>query len=70
MDCKAYPSYFLNSTSTQNTYTKNLSLVELYCIIFFLTVCSCHVMYPLQSESTPYSCLNVKELLARNRHKI
>ena len=29
-----------------------------------------HVKYPLQSECTPYSCLNVKELLAQNRHNI
>ena len=31
-----------------------------------LTVCSYHVTYAFQSESTLYSCLNVKELLARN----
>ena len=29
-----------------------------------LTVCSCHVMYAFQGESTLYSCLNVKEPLA------
>ena len=29
-----------------------------------MTVCSCHVTYAFQSESTLYSCLNVKELLA------
>ena len=29
------------------------------------TVCSCHVTYAFESESTRYSCLNVKELLAR-----
>ena len=29
-----------------------------------LTVCSCHVTYMFQSESTLYSCLNVKELFA------
>ena len=27
-----------------------------------LTVCYYHVTYMFQSESTPYSCLNVKEL--------
>ena len=32
-----------------------------------LTVCYYHVTYAFQSESTFYSCLNVKELLARNR---
>ena len=31
------------------------------------TVCSYHVTYAFQSESTLYSCLNVKEVLARNR---
>ena len=35
-----------------------------------LTVCSCHVTYAFQSESTLYSCLNVKELLARSRREI
>ena len=35
-----------------------------------LTVCSCHVTYAFQSEFTLYSCLNVKELLARDRRKI
>ena len=30
-----------------------------------LTVCSYHVTYTFQSESTLYICLNVKELLAR-----
>ena len=34
-----------------------------------LTVCSYHVTYAFLSESTLYSCLNVKELLARNRRE-
>ena len=34
-----------------------------------LTVCSCHVTYAFQSKSTFYSCLNVKELVARSRRK-
>ena len=34
------------------------------------TVCSCLVAYAFQSESTLYCCLNVKELLARNRREI
>ena len=41
----------------------------LVCTVY-LTVCSCHVTYTFQSESTLHICLNVKELLARNRHKI
>ena len=36
----------------------------------FLTVCSCHVTYAFQSQSTLYSCLNVKGLLARNKREI
>ena len=35
-----------------------------------LTVCSCHVTYAFQSESTFYSCLHVKELLTRSRREI
>ena len=35
-----------------------------------LTVCSYHVTYTFQSESTLYSCLNVKELFARSRREI
>ena len=34
------------------------------------TVCSCHVTYMFQSESTVYSCLNVKEHLGRSRREI
>ena len=36
----------------------------------YLTVCYYHVTYAFQSKSTLYSCLNVKELLARNRRDI
>ena len=32
-----------------------------------LTLSYCHVTYTFQSEPTLYSCLNLKELLARNR---
>ena len=35
-----------------------------------LTVCSWHVMYAFQSESTLYSCLNVKELLGQHRREM
>ena len=34
------------------------------------TVCSYHVTYTFQSESILDTCLNVKELLARNRRDI
>ena len=33
-------------------------------------LCSYYVTYAFQSESTLYSCLNVKELLARSRREI
>ena len=42
---------------------------ELICTVH-LTVCSYHVTYAFQSESTLYSCLNVKELLARSMREI
>ena len=32
------------------------------------TLCSSQVMYAFQNEPELYSCMNVKELLARNRH--
>ena len=34
------------------------------------TVCSCYVKYAFQTESTLYSYLNVKELIARSRREI
>ena len=34
------------------------------------TVCSYHITYAFQSESTLYSCLNIKELLARSMREI
>ena len=36
----------------------------------YSAVCFYHVTYAFQSESTLYSCLNVKELLARSRREI
>ena len=44
-------------------------MIVLICTMH-LTVCSCHVTYAFQREATLYSCLNVKELLARSRLKI
>ena len=37
---------------------------------FILTACYYHVMYAFQGESTLYNCLNVNELLARDRRDI
>ena len=35
-----------------------------------LTVCHSHVGYAFQIETTLYSCLNVREFLAQNKHDI
>ena len=35
-----------------------------------MTACSYHATYAFRSKSTLYSCLNAKELLARNRCEI
>ena len=67
-------------------YKKDVTLKHLACIsdilqnavltvytfqkTVLLTVCFYHVTYVFQSECTLCSCLNVKELLARNRHNI
>ena len=44
------------------------------CFVFkvsrVLTVCSYHIKYAFQSESTLYSSLNIKKLLARSRREI
>ena len=46
-------------------------LLTIYCLtIKQMTVSSYHVTYTVQSESSLYSCLNVKELLARSRREI
>ena len=38
--------------------------------LVIVTPCYCHVTHAFQSESTLYSCLNVKEPLAWSRRKI
>ena len=58
------------------TVTFLLNFLLIFCgywlilTVKLLTVCSCHVTYAFESESTLYSCLNVKELLARSRREI
>ena len=56
------PSTFISYFDMNNLYGWSMSE--------YLTVYSCHVTYAFQSESTLYSCLNVKELLARSRREI
>ena len=46
------------------------TLKKLQSRIQIMTVCYYHVTYAIQSESTLYSCLNVKLLLGRNRRDI
>ena len=71
-----------NETWTQNHFVRKQTLNDLsklandwavlwvlICMVH-LAVCSYHVTYTYQSESTLYSCLNVKKLLAWNRHNI
>ena len=53
-----------NTSDSLNAYLANFDNEA------YLTVCSYHVTYAFQSESTLYSCLNVKELLARSRREI
>ena len=53
-----------NSIFSQNIRLSEIKSLE------HLTVCSYHVTYMFQSESTLCGCLNVKELLVRNRCEI
>ena len=46
-----------------------IALLVLFSLLSSWSVCY-HVTYVFQSESTLYSCLNVKEVLARNRREI
>ena len=53
-------------------FQKLLPVSNYFCFfnVTILSVCSYHVTYAFQSESTLYSCLNVKEFLARSRREI
>ena len=52
-------------------FNKSINLFYLvFLTLEFLTVYFYDVAYAFQSESTLYSCLNVKELLAQSRRKI
>ena len=66
--------HYCSFGTTNGVYNcRKLSFLEKlkkYLDIINLTVSSYHVRYAFWSESTLYSCLNVKELLARNRRSI
>ena len=49
---------------------KSCLFFSMYVLFHVCTVCTCHVTYAFQSESTLYSYLNVKELRARSRREI
>ena len=67
------PEPFSSSTNTQ-LFCQTDKLIQLSSDYIFtqhhLIVCFYHVTHTFQSESTLYSCLNVKELLSSNRCKI
>ena len=63
---------FINGLSDCNSIWTHIDLSCNQAInhLVHLTVCSYHVTCTFQSGSRLYNCLNVKELLAWNRHKI
>ena len=58
--------FFLRDAKSHSLVWQNTENV----LFIMLVVCSNHVTDAFQSESTLYSCLDVKELLARSRRKI
>ena len=63
-------SDFLLPAFSKHQYNFILAIQHFTLNTIPLTVCSYHVTYAFQSESTLYSCLNVKELLAWSRRVI
>ena len=63
-----YIPYYSNSKAER---TINESDIDgLFEVIYTTIVCFYRITYAFQSESTLYSCLNVKELLTQNRRDI
>ena len=64
-------SLYRSKALTKTVYNKLIKSIRAYnYVLKNSTVCYYHVTYAFQSESTLYSCLNVKELLARSRREI
>ena len=64
-------TYLVNKHSTiWPSWPNDWALFWVLISTVHLTVCSCHVTYVFQSESTIYSCLNVNEIFARIRREI
>ena len=62
-----YNNIVLNKFVHSNKHKNNFLFGNYKQGHFILIVCFYHVTYDFESESTLYSCLNVKELLARSR---
>ena len=64
-------TYFVNEHLTiWPNWPKDWALLwEIFCTLHWI-LSYYHFMYTIQSESTLYSCLNVKELFAWNKRKI
>ena len=60
--------FFSNNRNSQKLLNMTRKKKEKHDKIL-MTVCYCHVTYAFESESTLYSCLNVKEILARSRRE-
>ena len=63
-------THFFDRFAIATLHILNLSDCLKQWFYWKMIVCSCHVTHVFQSESTLYSCLDVKELLARSRCKI
>ena len=64
-------TYFVNEHSTiRPNWPNDWAVLWVLICTVHLIVCFYHVTYEFESESTLYSCLNVKELLARSRRPI
>ena len=59
-----------NNEAPVLTVTSSGKMKKKYETFQFVTVCSHHIIYAFWRESTLCICLNVKELLARNRRDI
>ena len=71
------PVLKLRTTKFVNKHSTNWPNYQIDWAVFWvlictvhLTVCFCYVTYASQSESTHYSCLNVKEVLAQSTREI
>ena len=63
-------SKIINDKNVKKSLPTQFNKTEQISTVYKSTVCSYHVTYAFQSESILYSCLNVKELLARSRREI